>query len=132
MLSDKGISLVEVVLSVAMVGLIVLTIYNIPNSIRLNGSTQKTVLAKDITAKQVEQLRQNTYDNLINGTSIISDARMTSLPLSSGTIVISDCPVTICTGSEQVKQAVVTVSWQDDGKVKKSQLVTFIAKGGLQ
>jgi len=129
---NQGVSLIEIVISVALVGILVFVLSNVPNSIKLVGSTQRESLAKDIAAKEVEQLRLQTYDNLSNGTLIISDSRLSSLPQSTATAIISDCPISVCSNSEQLKQAVITVSWSESNGVKKVQMTTFISNGGLR
>lgn len=131
-ISQTGVSLIEILLSIVLIGFIILAVNNVPNSIRLIGSSQKQSLAKDIASKEIEQLRLKGYNNLANSTVSVVDSRLSSLPQSSANAVISDCPVTVCSNNETIKQIVVTVSYQDDTQIKKVQLNTFISQGGIQ
>lgn len=131
-LSQNGLSLVEIVLSIALIGFVILVINNIPGSIKMISGSQKEAVAKDIAMKEIEALRRRSYSNISDGTTTIADSRMTSLPSSSGTVVVSECPLSICTEPENVKQAVVTVNWLDGGAVKKVTISTLISEGGLR
>jgi prepilin-type N-terminal cleavage/methylation domain-containing protein len=129
---QRGFSLIEIVLSIAFIGMIVLAINNVPNSIKLVAMYQKKALAENIAQAQVEKLRMTTYANLTDGTINMTDPRLAKLPLASGTAVVSACPVTICLNSEQTKKVVVTVSWNDQGIVQKVEMDTFISSGGIK
>lgn len=131
--SDQtGFSLVEILLVITIVGFIALLVSNLPYSIRLNSASNHQSIAKLIVAKQVEDLRAKTYANLANGTSAISDSRLSTLPQASGSIIISDCPIAICANGEHLKQVSVTVSWHENTYTQSAQLDTFIGEGGLQ
>lgn len=128
---DRGFSLIELLVIVVIVGFIALVLFNIPNSIRLIGVSRSSSVALDIAQKAVEDLRSITYDNLVNGSTNITDSRLTSLPGSSGTILIEDCPLIICSSGELTKKATITVNWRDQAVTKKIDLTTFISEGGL-
>jgi hypothetical protein len=128
----RGISILEVLVSVAILGLVLLIVANVPQSIKLIGSSQHGSLAKDILVQEVERLRAASYDGLALGTTSISDGRLSSLPGVSSQETISNCPVSVCTGGELAKMADLKISWiEADNKVRNVQIVTLIAKGGL-
>lgn len=128
-----GVSIIEIILVVFTVGFITLFVANIPSSLKLVGNSRHESLAKEIALKNVEDLRTSGYDNLANGTSTISDSRISSLPGGSGQIIIDDCPAqAICQNGEQVKRAKVEVNWTDSGNSKNIQITTLISKGGLR
>ncbi len=129
--SQSGISLLEVLVSLMMLGFILFIVVNLPQATRLIGSSRHESIAKDIVVQQVERLRSQSYDNLALGSSTISDNRLSTLPAASSSIVISNCPNTICTNGEQTKMVEVKVSWQEESKVKQVDVITLISKGGL-
>lgn len=129
--SQRGVSLIEVVLALAALGFLALLVVNIPTSIRLIGESRHQSLAREIMSKQIEDTRNTTYANLADGTQNISDSRMSSLPGSSGTILIGPCPANICTQGETAKQVTVTLSWKEGQNPVTVNLKTIIASGGL-
>lgn len=127
----RGFSLIEILLVIAVVGMIILVLSNLPSSFGLIGSGNFETIAKQIGKKKIDDLRTQGYDNLANGTSSINDTRFNNLPNSSGQSIIQDCPITICTGGELTKQVTVILNWKDSGKSKSINIDTFISKGGL-
>ena len=128
---QKGFSFVEIILVLMIAGSIILLITNLPSSARLVGSSKYESMAKEIASRKIEELRSATYSNLTNGTTIVNDSRLSSLPSGSSQVVISDCLPSVCTGNEQIKQVSVTINWVDAGKNNKVAISTFIASGGL-
>lgn len=130
----KGFSLVELLLVIVMVGLTVLILANLPNSMILINKSKHISLAREIAAKQMEDKRAISYINLINGTTNITsatDSRISSLPNGNGTVVVEDCNVQICLSGEHIKQITVTVNWKDNSKDQTLSLKTLIGEGGL-
>lgn len=128
---QKGVSLVEVLLVIVIIGFITLLIFNLPSSIGLIGTSRYSSLAKDIAAKEIEDLRAIGYDNLSsNGSSVVSDPRLANLPQGQATLITSDCGV--CTNNESTKQIKVTISWQEKSQIKNIELTTLISQGGLK
>lgn len=134
-MNQKGVSLVESLLVVVMVGLVVFLLANLPNAINLIGKSRHLSLAREIATKQIEDKREISYANLTNDNPAdppaIVDPRLSLLPVSSGTVLVEDCDAQICTNDEHVKQITVTVNWKDNGKQQIVTLKTFIAEGGL-
>lgn len=131
-ISERGFSLVEVVLGALVVVLVVFIIMNIPPSINLIGRSKQESLAKDIALKKIELLRSSEYGVLANGVTPISDPRLASLPNSLGQATIEDCPVDICTQGEIAKRVTVKITWKNSGDTKKIELVTLLTDGGIQ
>ena len=137
--TQSGISLIEIVISLMMVGFVILIIANIPQAMRLITSSSHESLAKDIVTKKIEDLRNQGYSLLSDGTtpfngdnpgSLGYDSRIDNLPFGAGTIVVSQCPS--CSTSEQIKQVEVRVTWNESGKIKNVDVYTLIAGNGLQ
>lgn len=131
MKNQRGVSLIESLLVVVIVALIVFLMANLPNAMNLVSKSKHLSLAREIAAKQIEDKRSINYTNLVNDTSAISDSRISLLPGGSGTVIVADCDVLICTSGESVKQVSVTVSWKDNNKPQTIILSTFMGEGGL-
>ncbi len=129
--NQKGVSLVETILVVVVIGFIVMLMANLPNALGLVTKSSHLSLAKEIAAKQIEDKRSINYINLANGTTAILDSRLSMLPAGAGTVIIQDCSLSICTNSEAIKDIKVTVSWKDNQKNQTINLETFIGQGGL-
>lgn len=128
---NQGVSTIEMLIVIAIVGFLVILIAAIPNSIRLVGKARHNSLVREIINKELEDVRDIGYINLANGTQSVTDQRLSSLPDGGGQTVIEDCDPTICTNSEDVKKVTVTISWKEAGKDENIQVATFIADGGL-
>lgn len=129
--NQKGISLVEILLVLATLGILVAIISNLPNALGLIGRSRHQSLAREIAAKAVEDVRAISYINLTSGTISISDSRINLLPSASGTRLIEDCPSSICAHGENTKQITVTVKWREVTKEETIKLVTLVSQGGL-
>ncbi len=135
-MNQKGVSLVELVLALFIIGSIVFLIINLPSSIALIGKSKRASLAKEIVNQKVENLRLQGFNNLPpNGTTGFSDVRLSSLDSGTGEIIIEDCPVEVCiNGETDIKRVSVRVKWKErlENKQKSVEITTLIAKGGLE
>lgn len=129
---EKGFSLIELVISIFIVGLVVVVIGNIPGAIGLIGSSQSESKVREVVAKRVEDIRLFGYDSLANGTTTINDPRLKELHNVSASTVVSDCPAVTCGSTAEIKQVQITVSWTENNEPKTYQIVTLVAKDGLK
>lgn len=130
-MKQKGVSLVETIVVIMAIGFMVILMANLPNALELVTKSRHISLAKEIASKQIEDKRLINYLNLANGTTSISDSRLSLLPYGAGTVTIQDCNPQICTNSETLKDIKVTVIWKDNQKDQSINLETFIGQGGL-
>ncbi|MDO8573522.1 MAG: hypothetical protein Q7R77_02100 [Candidatus Daviesbacteria bacterium] len=129
--SQKGVSLIESLLVVVVLGSVVFLIASIPNSLMLVGKSRHVSLAREIAVKQIEDKRNISYGNLVNDNSPINDSRLSLLPDGSGTVAVLDCDPVICTNGESIKQIKITVNWKENSKVQTVNLQTMIGEGGI-
>lgn len=129
--NEKGVSLVESLIVIAIIGSIVLLMANIPNALMLIAKSKHVSLVREIAAKQIEDKRTINYSNLVNDTSPIADTRLNLLPEASGTVEVGDCDPVICTQGEHIKQVTVMVNWRDNNKPQTITLKTMIGEGGI-
>lgn len=130
-MDEQGVSLVESLLVVVIIGTIVYLLAGIPNALMLIGKSKHLSLAREIAVKQVEDKRNISYSNLANDNSPISDSRLSLLPQGAGTVEVADCNPAVCTQGENIKQVTVVVNWQDNNKNQEVILKTMIGEGGV-
>ena len=128
---EPGIALVEVLIGLSILGMVILVLVNLPSAISLISGSNRESIAREVVAKQVESLRTQTYTSLTNGSSVISDPRLYSLPGVSSQVLIEDCQPPVCNNAERTKKVTVSVSWQESGKQKQLTVVSLISEGGL-
>lgn len=129
--NEKGLSLVEIVLVSAAVVFLGILIVSLVSPVASINKSRHTSVALKIASRQIENLRKQTFENLANGTNSFYDANLSTLPSSSASYEVEDCPISICTVEEKAKQVKVEVSWNESGEVKKVDLVTIVGEGGI-
>lgn len=129
--NEKGVSLIESLLVVVVIGSIVFLMANIPNALTLINKSKHVSLAREIAVKQIEDKRTINYTNLVNNSSPIADNRLSLLPQGFGTVEVTDCDPTVCTNDEHIKQISVTINWQDNNKLQAISIQTMIGEGGI-
>lgn len=131
MIDQRGVSLIESLLVIVIIGSIVFLIASLPNSLMLVGKSRHISLAREIAVKQIEDKRNINYSNLVNDNSVITDSRLGLLPMGSGTVEVLDCDPSVCSNGEHTKQVTVTVFWKDNDKTQTIILKTMIGEGGI-
>lgn len=131
MSAQRGVSLVETILVVLTLGFIVILMANLPNALGLIQKSKHVGVAREVATKQIEDQRSVSFINLVNGTTNVSDSRLSLLPQGVGQVEVSDCDPLICTNSESIKKVKTTVTWKDISKTQTVTLETFIGEGGL-
>lgn len=132
---QKGFSLVEVLLVIAIIGLTLLLIANIPSSVNLIGNSKFSSLAKEIASAEIERWRSTPYNNLGNNLpdgDPVLDSRVDRLPSGSGAVLIDECPAEICKNNEEAFRLMVSIKWKESGKDQKLEVTTIISEGGLK
>lgn len=129
--NNKGVSLIELLLVIALVGFLVLLVGNLPNSITLIGKANHQSIALKIASKAIEDKRGVKYTNLANGTSALSDSRLNNLPNGTGHVSVEDCGITLCPQGEAAKKITAKVTWKESGKNQEVSLQTLVSEGGL-
>lgn len=127
-----GSTLLEIIFVILIVGFLVLVVGNLPSSINLVRFSYHTSLAREIASTKINDLRAQTYANLADGTSLITDVKLQNLPLGTGKVNITDCSTDVCPSQiEKTKQVTVTISWQEINAAKQIRLTTLVSQGGL-
>lgn len=121
---EKGVSLIESLLVVAVVGTTVFLLVNLPNALGLVTKSRHLSLVREIASQAIETKRQISFINLVNGSESINDPRITLLPQGSGSVVVED-------SGEDIKKITVTINWKEGEKSQSTSLTTLIGEGGI-
>lgn len=127
----NGFSLVETILVIAIGGILIILLANLPSALTLITKSKNTSIAKEIAAKQIEDKRNISYSNLANDKGNITDPRLSLLPQGEGTITVEDCDLSVCTNGESIKQVTVSITWKDNQKPQEVRIKTLVGEGGL-
>ena len=106
--NKKGLSLIEIIISVALMSLILLMITPVLFLEKTNKSIGYLVLANQIASRKMEELKQLPFANLpANGTTTISDPDILNLPNGEGFIFTEDYEST-----SSLKHITVLINWK--------------------
>lgn len=121
---SSGFSLVEVTVSIFILGVILLTLQAVLQSGALVRTTKNQGIALAIAKDQLETLRSGGYANLPASGSF-SNSLLSSLPIATTTLAIS-------TYNAGTKQVIVSVLWQEPSSPASStlSLPTLITQTG--
>src|SRR3989344_6457773 len=103
--NQKGFSLLEVVVSIAIIAGLFMLYTAVISNIYLSRTVKQKDIALKIASHQIEGLRAAGYD-LLPATGSFNDINLALLPSGSGTVTVTDY-------SDQIKQVVVAVAWTD-------------------
>ncbi|MBI2607905.1 MAG: prepilin-type N-terminal cleavage/methylation domain-containing protein [Candidatus Doudnabacteria bacterium] len=122
--SQKGISLIEVLISLGMLAVLLILYVAALNVVAITKKLRFENLAYHVASTQVEELRSIPVESLPpSGT--ITDALLAQIPQGAGSFTVVD------SGSfTGLKEISVTVTW-NDGIAKQLELETLAGAGGI-
>ena len=123
---EQGFSLIEIVVSLGIIGIVLVIYAAAANTMSLNQSARNKQLAYRIANSSIEQLRGTAYASLPASVTI-TDPLLARLPHgASGS-------VTVTTYNAKTKQVTSTVTWKDPASAAQRTvtLTTLITEGGL-
>lgn len=126
MKNEEGFTLVELVATIAVLGIVTLGIANLFYSIQyIQRQSNYLDRATRAAQRQVEVLRNNSYNSLPLGETNFTNQLPDSLPNDrSGTVQVTE-------PSPGLKRVDVTVSYNDGGKQQQVTLSSLIGVIGL-
>jgi prepilin-type N-terminal cleavage/methylation domain-containing protein len=122
--SQSGMTLIEVLVSLAMIGALLVLYAAAFNVSILTRNMRNENIAYHIATKKIEELRATPYASLPASASF-ADSQLSQLSNGSANFTISN--YSSYTG---VKEAVVTVAWTD-GRSRTVSMRTLIGTGGI-
>jgi prepilin-type N-terminal cleavage/methylation domain-containing protein len=125
MRKQQGFTVIEIVVSLFIFGMMLLVYIASANTVTLNRSSKNKQVAYRVAASTIEELRATPYANL-PASYTISDPLLATIPSGAGTVNISIY-------NAKTKQVVSTVTWQDPGSsvTRSFSLTTLITQGGI-
>lgn len=126
MKNDSGFTLIEILMTILLLGVAVGSLSSVFISIRhIQQQTYYYDTANRAAARQIEALRNNSYVNLTAGQTINFTAEIPSnLPGRSGTAVIS-------APTEGLRRVDATVTYKAGGKTRTVTLSSLIGEIGI-
>lgn len=126
---ESGFSLLELVVSAAVMSVMILAIYGYFNHIRsANRHANNIVISNQIAHQQIETYRNTSYNDLVVGTHDVSSI-LTPYPSlhapRTATAVITE------TEPNGLKQISLTITYTDNGGVKTVYMNTLVASRGV-
>lgn len=123
---QSGFSIIEAIITLAIVILILVLYQSAVNTINLTRNSENEETALRIASVKIEELRAGGYSS-VPATGSFSSSQLSALPSGSGNLVVTDF-------SANVKQVTVNVQWLDTktSTTRTITLTTAIADlGGL-
>lgn len=121
---QRGFTIVETVVAIAIVGVIVVLYASGINTFTLSRDATDEEIATHIANTELESLRSGGYSALAT-TTVFTDPLMSSLASSTGSTTVSMFNAT-------TKEVDVMVSWMRSGKQRSITISTLMTKiGGL-
>ncbi|GAC1413685.1 MAG: hypothetical protein NVSMB66_6090 [Candidatus Doudnabacteria bacterium] len=122
---QKGFTLIEVVVSLFILGTVVIVYAAANNTLILNRIAKHQQLAYRIAANELESIRAQPYANIPPSGSF-NDPLLSNLPAGSGNITVS-------VYDSKTKQIKATVNWAEynTAVTKTVSVTTLITQGGL-
>lgn len=131
-------SLVEVLIAVAIVGVLVITLYGaLASSVTLVRACQENERVTQILSDKMDTLRLYNWTQMTNGfisTNFvlgIDPLDTASQPYYTGKIAITQAPIPESYRSNLL-QVIVTVHWVSGSRPQTRSMSTYVAKYGLQ
>lgn len=121
---QSGSSLVEVIISLFMIAVLLVLYASSLNSVAMTRKLRSENIAYHIATKQMETLRNTTYETLPE-TGTITDPLLAEIPSGAGSFTSAEF-----SGHAGLKEIVVTVSWNDP-IAKQVVLKTLSGTGGI-
>jgi prepilin-type N-terminal cleavage/methylation domain-containing protein len=141
---DGGFTLIEVVVSVAVMGVLLIGLYGgLTFGFRQIQVSREEERASQILAEKMELIRLFTWDQVVNqpgyiptnftaSDSILNPTNTSSSSLIySGTVTITNAPISEVY-SNDLKMLVLNLAWQSRGLTHRRSMSTFVSRYGLQ
>lgn len=126
---ERGFSLLELIVSAAVMGVIIVAIYTFFEQVRdINRYANSMVIANQAAQEQMEKYRNTPYNNLPTGTqnmnSILTPYPALRSPRSASVVITELQP-------NGLKQIDLTITYTERGGPKTMQISTLVASRGI-
>lgn len=129
--SQKGVTLIELLISIAVIGIAIISIYlALIYGIKVSQKAKYLSLSYQIANTEIETIRNTPFSNLINQTNGAmlsnSTANLAKLKNGQGTLTISDY-----NSDSKIKEITVKITWTENNATKTTQISTLATEGGI-
>lgn len=122
----SGFTLVEVLVAIAVAGVIILSLSSVTTSyLALSQRGRYLNLVNSFAEAKVEALRNGGFNALANGTTTITGELPQQLPRGKTAVM------TVTSPSPDLKQVVISVTYNDEGKNRTLNYSTYIGELGV-
>ena len=135
---SKGFSMIEVLVVTTMLAIVSLSLIGVfAYGFKLVSRTKQVTMATQVAQVQVERLRNTNYDAIPVVTGTPTALAATDYPFlftSDGTCFLNNAQETVSVTpgiDERLKRLDVTITWNYQGQSMRKDLVTYIAKDGI-
>ena len=125
MKNQKGLSLIEVIISMFLIFVLFVLYLAAMNVVALTKKTNYENIASHIASEQMEILRETPFDELPDS-GTISNTLLSKIPSGAGSFTVADDRYK--TGMKEIK---VTVTWNDNSGSKQVTIQTLAGTGGI-
>ncbi len=123
--TTRGYTIIEVIISLFIIGVVLIIYSAASNTVILNRSTKFQEVALRIASAEMDTLRALPYNSLPSS-GPFSDPLLSSLPSGTATLIVTAYNAT-------TKEITATVTWREpgDSATKSVSLTTLITQGGI-
>ncbi|QQS22733.1 prepilin-type N-terminal cleavage/methylation domain-containing protein [bacterium] len=123
--TQSGFSIIEVVVTLFIIGLTLVLLQMSANSVVLNKQARYKEIATRIADQKMQSIRTTDFDS-IPSTGTFNDSLMSSIPSGAGNITVVDV-------NDTLKDVTVRVTWSNSRSNGNNsvELQTYITEGGL-
>ena len=115
MFSNRGFSLIEVMISIFIVGAVALLYFATLNTFRLTHKSRDEITALNVAQNKLTSLRSGRFANLPASGSF-TDSQLSNLDSATATLAITNA------GTTSLKQVTVTISWHEENPATTSSI----------
>ena len=124
--SQKGFSLIEVLIAVFILGIVSVTLISVfIYGFNVVFKTRQVTIATQIAQEEVELVRNMNYDDILLLGSTYSHDNLSDLVNGAGVLSLESGP------GDDIKKLTVSVTWDYQGTNMRKDVVTFIAREGV-
>ena len=124
--SQKGFSLIEVLIAVFILGIVSMTLISVfIYGFNVVFRTKQVSLATQIAQEEVELVRNLGYDDILLLGSTYNHDSLSELVNGAGALSIENGP------GDDIKKLTVSVTWDYRGTSMRKDVVTFITREGV-